>query len=238
MANNNTRAPVVMADMDFTLYDHELHVFQYMETNYGHRGWVMHPDLTNNYSLSYQYGDLFGKEVQEIVDAFQQSERFYIDMPLMSGAREAVFEMTEEGIYVKIISAPSTVNLTSPEQKKESIRIQFDEYSDIKWSEERFSMPEDRCVEFADIHIDDHSALVTTELTEWERIYFAQNHNQGMFPRLEHWSQWRELIYPMLHAKGFEMIDGRWGKVIANVPQGLILPREQPSLDQAVLWTP
>ena len=208
--------------MDDTIAALEEAVYEYMLENYGDEGWAIHPNDRNGYALSEQYDDEFGEHVGDIVRAFQRSPGFFLNMKPIKGSIEAIHEMMDEGIDVVFCSTPYRLSLTVRDEKAKWISKYFPEGSYKDWLT-KLVLTHRKYDQYGHFLIDDSPHMTRKPHTKWKQIFAAKKYNEDCSPRLEDWSKWRDVVYPILREQGFKMVDGQWGKeptskIVLTVP--------------------
>lgn len=181
--------PIVLVDMDGVLAD--------LETGFYDRWAARFPDRPQRPQADptqFLVADQVGRRWFDDVRAITCEPGFYLDLPVINGAAEAMNAMLDAGWNVRICTAPLTSNPTCASDKLEwAYRHLGDQWS------KRVIIAKDKTLVRGDLLIDDKPA-VTGDLTPtWSHVVFDQPYNrQAPSPlRLSRWQDWTSLA-PLL----------------------------------------
>lgn len=133
------------------------------------------------------------EEGKRIINAIMDEAGYYSDLPPMPGAKEAIFEMIEEGHDVRIVTAPWVTNKTCASDKIEWFEREYGP----GWGK-RVIITSDKTLIRGDILIDDKPYIEGSMEPEWEHVRFTAPYNKHLNDkrRLTEWKEWRGLLVP------------------------------------------
>lgn len=119
----------------------------------------------------------------------------YADLEPIEGGVQAVNEMLDEGLDVALCSSPYLSNPTGASAKYDWAIKHLGE----RWGD-RTVLTRDKTRVRGDILIDDKSHVHGQMTPTWKHVIFDASYNREVIdrPRLECWSQWREVVLPLL----------------------------------------
>ncbi|WIB65655.1 hypothetical protein [Curtobacterium sp. MCBD17_040] len=183
--------PTVLVDMDDVLVDFGAGLYErFILDNPGH------PIKTPAERESF---DLFGGESedhkQRLMAAMNHPD-LYGSLKPIPGAFEAVHEMLDLGIDVRVCTAPWATNPTCASQKLTML-----EELGGKFFANRAIISKDKTFVRGDLLIDDRSGVTGALTPEWQQLLFTQPHNRfdTVLPRLNGWANWQDTVLPMLN---------------------------------------
>lgn len=143
------------------------------------------------------------REKFEIEENFQASERaqvmeviaspgFYESLEPLSGAVEALHKMVDEGVDVKLVTAPHPLCTGSCAREKfiSVERLLGPEFL------ERMIITRDKTQVQGDLLVDDKPRVSGSRTPSWKHVLFSQSYNQGMEGkgRLSVWTEWADTL--------------------------------------------
>lgn len=143
------------------------------------------------------------REKFEIEENFQASERaqvmeviaspgFYESLEPLPGAVEALHKMVDEGVDVKLVTAPHPLCAGSCAREKfiSVERLLGPEFL------ERMIITRDKTQVQGDLLVDDKPRVSGSRTPSWKHVLFSQSYNQGMEGkgRLSVWTEWADTL--------------------------------------------
>lgn len=143
------------------------------------------------------------REKFEIEENFQASERaqvmeviaspgFYESLEPLPGAVEALHKMVDEGVDVKLVTAPHPLCAGSCAREKfiSVERLLGPEFL------ERMIITRDKTQVQGDLLVDDKPRVSGSRAPSWKHVLFSQSYNQGMEGkgRLSVWTEWADTL--------------------------------------------
>lgn len=180
--------PVILIDMDGTLVDWD-------------RGFMSRWGSTCEVdrSKSYAMEECVPPEFkQQAIDLFHQ-EGFFLNLPWMEGALDALREMEAAGLQLFICTSPIKTSRYCAQEKLEWVANNLGE----SWLN-KVILCQDKTTVAGDLLIDDKpfeflapGGKHTT--ATWRQVLFDAPYNRQMrLPRMLRWHDWRNIVYPML----------------------------------------
>ncbi|MGW8431171.1 5' nucleotidase, NT5C type [Curtobacterium citreum] len=184
------RQPVVLVDMDDVLVDFGAGLYErFLLDHPGHH--IKRPEERDNF-------DLFGGETDDHKTRLMASmnhPELYASLKPLPGAFDALHQMIDLGINVRICTAPWATNPTCASQKM----TQLEELGG-QFFANRAIISKDKTFVFGDLLIDDRSGVTGAIPPTWKQLLFTQPHNRldTVLPRLAGWDGWQSTVLPML----------------------------------------
>jgi len=138
----------------------------------------------------YEMEECVRKEDAEEAKAMYTSKGFFLNLPPMRGALDAISEIASRGYIVHICTKP----VLSPycvQEKYEWVRKHLGE----EWMT-RIIMTHDKTVIRGTLLIDDHPNIRGSRFPSWRQLIFDAPYNRHRtdLPRLSSWSNWEKLF--------------------------------------------
>jgi 5'-nucleotidase len=123
------------------------------------------------------------------------SEGFFLNLPPMKGAIEAVKEMAAKGYRVFFCTSPVLTSHHCAGDKFEWVRKHFGQ----EWVQ-RIIITSDKTAVRGDVLIDDKPKITGTNLPTWRHLMFDAPYNMSETPpmRMNDWTQWEKAITALL----------------------------------------
>lgn len=195
----------ILVDMDGVVCDFEAQFLQCWRSAYPDAGWIPVEQRRTHYVDRDPSGVYDESRSHSVITA----PRFYETMPPIPGAIEALREMQDWGLEVRICTAPFGKGDTAAKcevEKRAWVKTHLGE----EWlTPERFVCIKDKTLVAGNLLIDDkpepssHWSGSLAKEPSWKHVVFSQPFNveapecRGK-PRLETWSDWREMLSPFL----------------------------------------
>lgn len=191
------RKEIVLVDMDGVLFDWTAGFYRIAREIADERGVTL--GLPEPQALTSFYFDQMvapgDEHTLDIVNAAMHDERLYADLEPIDGAVDALNEMAELH-EVRICSTPDKNNPACASAKYAAMREHFG----AVWAG-RVILTHDKTLVHGRLLIDDKPQIkgLMSGMQSWQQVAFAQPYNVGFpGPRLERWSDWREVVEPLL----------------------------------------
>ena len=142
-----------------------------------------------------QYAERFGPEWGEAINAITRREEFFLKLPAITGAVEALKEMGEAGHEVFLCTSPLTSARWCVPEKLAWVENHLgDDWLDrviISKDKTLVGDPLQRCV-----LVDDRPVITgRAKRPPWTHVLFDAPYNQtARGPRLSGWAEWREVL--------------------------------------------
>ena len=118
---------------------------------------------------------------------------FFESFEPIEGGIEAVKEMLDLGLNVRICTSPYFTNPTGFQAKADWIQKHFD-----VWFLKRLVITNDKTLVKGDFLIDDRPDFPDGKSykPEWKHLVFEQKYNEGLFPKEDYinWKNWKEVL--------------------------------------------
>lgn len=196
------RCLTVLVDMDGVMCDFEKHMLLEFRKRYPREPFVL-PDDRRTFYMAEQYDELkpgLALKINQIMN----EKGFFLTMPPIAGAVDAVKEMSEmDGVQVFICTSPVDDSLFCVSEKFAWVK----EHLGSEWIKQTI-LTSDKTLIHGDILIDDRNHVTgLVSPPSWDHIIFTQAHNRhltasegqrqfGFVGRLENWTDgsWHSLI--------------------------------------------
>mmetsp|Transcript_149008 Transcript_149008/g.285472 ORF Transcript_149008/g.285472 Transcript_149008/m.285472 type:complete len:210 (+) Transcript_149008:85-714(+) len=200
-----SRDCVVLVDMDGVICDFEAQFLQRWRKTHPSARWIPTEARTSHYVDQDASGAYDTRRSHAII----MSPGFYDSMPPIPGALDALREMQAEGLRVCICTAPFGRGETAANCEAEK-RAWVKSHLGEDWlTPERFICIKDKTLVPGKLLIDDkpnpssHWSGGLAREPSWQHVVFTQPFNLEAAecrdtPRLACWSEWREILQPLL----------------------------------------
>lgn len=139
---------------------------------------------------TYRIIDQYPPEVSKMIGDIILGDGFYDALKPISGAKEALLGMIEEGLEVFICSTPAYDNLNSALDKYRWIN----RHLGSEWTR-RVILTSDRTLIKADLLIDDNPIVTGLREPEWEHVVFDRPYNLNVIDKRRlSWNNWRGIL--------------------------------------------
>lgn len=159
--------PIVLVDMDGVLVDFEEHFLKCFMAEYPELPFIPVKERRVFYAQ-----DDYPPEYKPLIHSIFESEGFFLTMPPMDGALEAMKTLAEKN-EVFICTAPFTSSRHCAGEKFEWVRKHLGE----EWLS-RMVISKDKTMTRGDYLIDDKPAIVGVKKPEWEHVIFDAPYNR------------------------------------------------------------
>ncbi|NLG74473.1 MAG: 5'-3'-deoxyribonucleotidase [Chloroflexi bacterium] len=179
----------ILVDMDGVIADFEGSFINLWKQQYPRQAYIPLEDRKTFYLL-HQYPQELQPLAMEIISA----PGFYRGLDVIPGAVEALHEMVNLGIDVRICSSPARDYHNCVLEKYEWV----DEHLGSDWIG-RMILTEDKTLIRGDILIDDRPELPGSDTPTWEHVLYDQPYNRavGNKRRLT-WQNWKTVLKEVL----------------------------------------
>eukprot|EP00924_Labyrinthula_sp_SR-Ha-C_P016704 augustus_masked-scaffold_6-processed-gene-12.38-mRNA-1 protein AED:0.22 eAED:0.24 QI:0/-1/0/1/-1/1/1/0/726 len=132
------------------------------------------------------------KETEAVIEVIQE-QGFYYELKPFEGAVEALKEMVDMGVDVRLVTSPH------PTCAAECAKEKYDwleKYLGPSWID-RLVIARDKTYMYGDVLIDDKPKVSgKSKVIQWTQVVFHQNYNAGVSgkARLSKWSEWKEVV--------------------------------------------
>lgn len=173
---------IALVDMDAPLVQWEEGLVSLARTLHPH---IHTPDAGTRYDWDLLVG-LAAHERDAIINVMHYPG-FYRGLQPVEGAKQALYEMLEEGIEVILCSTPSLDNPTCASDKLAFLDEHFG-----REIAKRTILTQDKTLVRGDILIDDKPTIKGLMAPTWKHVIFDRAYNLGVpGPRLVDWANWR-----------------------------------------------
>lgn len=146
---------------------------------------------------NYWIEDSFPNEYHQLIHDIICSEGFFLHMNPKDGAIKAIGELIDNGFQVRLCTSPHSKSLYCIDEKKKWV----EKYLGQSFVDEMI-FAHDKTEVDGHLLIDDRDDIISRgkRSPAWEQVLFDAPYNQKspMPHRLNHWSEWRDVIYPIL----------------------------------------
>lgn len=155
---------------------------------------LLHPDVEVKQAnlTSFYFRDNFPQVYGPDIAAIHNSQSFILSLPLIRGARKAIYEMIDQGHQVIICTSPLDKNPHCMPETKVWIAKKF------PGKRIPVIFASDKTIVLGDYLIDDKPHIIGANPTPtWKRIVFDQPHNRNLdpqIPRIRSWHNWPSVI--------------------------------------------
>lgn len=176
---------ILLVDMDGVLGDFDLHFCEIWKEKYPDRRQIDRSNRTSHL-VAGEFPEAMQSDVREIV----RMPGFYLDIPVVQGAVEALRELSESDIEVWICTCPSKEYQNCVPEKYQWV----ERHLGMEWTR-RIIMIRDKSLVQGTFLIDDNPQLPNRHLAAWRQILFDTPYNRmdTSLPRIT-WANWREVL--------------------------------------------
>lgn len=177
---NQVAPPVVLIDMDGVLVDWDQGFIS---------AWKNRSPVDR--SISYYMEKCLDADREDECLQLIHSENFFLNLPPMEGAIQAVKEMEAEGLQVFICTSPLKASMFCAYEKIEWVREHLGE----EWID-KIIICQNKTEIRGDLLIDDKPTCATMH-SIWRHVVFDAPYNRHLgahVPRLSKWQDWRSLL--------------------------------------------
>ena len=177
---------IVLVDMDGVLADFDLHFASLWRERFPGR-----PPFDLMRRTCFRVADELPPEWREDARSIYSVAGFFLDVPPVTGALEAMLEMPHVGLDVWICTSPLTRYNHCVLEKYQWI----EQHLGFDWTE-RVIMTKDKGLVRGDVLIDDHPSLPGREKALWRQIVFDTPYNRHIsdLTRMTSWASWRQAL--------------------------------------------
>jgi 5'-nucleotidase len=131
---------------------------------------------------------------KNLLFGISRKKGFFLNLPPIKGAINAVQEMVEMGIDVRICTTPITDYDHCVVEKYQWVEKHLG-----KEFTSRLILTRDKTLIFGDVLIDDRPSIQGILTPQWKHILFDAPYNQHVKSvRLNDWRQWKEVVLPQV----------------------------------------
>lgn len=174
---------IILIDMDGVVADYDTNLINKMK--------IKHPEIDihkdNIWNLINENNHFYDSKKE-----ISYSSDFYLEHPIINGAKDAIMEMLDNGYQIFFCSSPTVKNMTCHSDKNLWIRHYFG--NDLA---KKLILTKDKTVVHGDYLIDDKFYINgVNKNPSWTHILFDQPYNRHTEHkhRLKNWSDWKYFI--------------------------------------------
>lgn len=175
---------VVLVDMDNVLADFDQRIADIWKKKYPDLPFV---DLSEKNTFYLE--DSMPKEYSPLIEEIFLQKGFFLSLPVISGAIEALKYLEQKGHTVRICSAPILRNKYCASEKLEWIKNHLGRDFCRK-----VIIVKDKTLVHGDFLIDDKLEVKGELAPTWEHIVFSKPWNQGLSKRYLDWTNYRNIF--------------------------------------------
>lgn len=176
----------ILLDMDDTLFDFAGGIIALYHERYPEEPFVAHADIYD-YHFSQVYREQYGKEAGDRIESLFHTQGLYRNLKPLPGAVEAVHEMLDEGLDVRICTAPLKKFRHCVLEKFESLDEHFG-----RNLTDQIVLARDKTAIKGDFLVDDKPYITGRYTPEWTQLFYDQPYNRTIaFPRIIDWKEWK-----------------------------------------------
>jgi len=180
---------IILVDQDGPLADFEEEWLNRWREKYPDEFYIDHVDREDFY-----IHDQYPKHLRAQVDAVYHAPGFYRNLPVVKGCQEAMFEMLDMGIDVRICTAPLPAYQNCVLEKYEWI----EEHLGMEFVLRTIIAP-DKTLVRGDILLDDKPTVKGSMKPTWEHVLYTSPYNRRITDQKRlTWDNWKEVLLPML----------------------------------------
>ncbi len=167
---------ILLLDLDGVLADFDRGFALRWQAHTGHR------PLRSEQRRHFHIADDYAPQLRECIEALIASPGFYRQLPLMAGAAEAVSELRQQGLELRVVSTASALpHINEDKRAWVSLHLGPD-------MAERCILSEDKTLITADVLIDDKPRITGQHCPRWQHILYDQAYNRHIAGRRIDWS--------------------------------------------------
>ncbi|TCJ14925.1 5'-3'-deoxyribonucleotidase [Parasulfuritortus cantonensis] len=176
---------LILLDQDGVLADFERGFHEAWDTRMGN----LHPALPLEQRRAFYVRDDYPDTYRNEVEAVYHAQGFYRDLPVISGAIEAIQALLEFGHDVRICTSPlNQYRFCLPEKYEWVERNLGPDFV------HRMIVTKDKTVILGDVLVDDKPSVTGTRTPAWQHVIFDQPYNrQADGPRMT-WENWNAVL--------------------------------------------
>lgn len=190
----NTK-PIILVDLDGVLANFELACLEAWQREYPSLPYI---ELENrcHWDVRMDYRAL-DSSYEGLMKDLMREKDFYLNLPIIDGAKEAMEEMLAANYEVLICTTPSRINLKCTTEKSEWVVKMLGPH----WVE-RIIFTRDKTMVRGDILIDDKPVICGLLTPTFTHVLFdwAYNREQDK-PRIKEWKNWRQTVDSVLETR-------------------------------------
>ncbi len=168
---------ILLLDLDGVLADFDRGFAQCWQAQTGNR------PLLSEQRQHFHIADDYEPQLRESIEALIASPGFYEQLPMMAGASEAVSQLSQQGIDLRVVSSASTRPHINADKRAWIRRHLGDEMA------ERCLMSEDKTLIRGDFLIDDNPLISGCRHPDWQHILYDHAYNRHIVGRRIDWSE-------------------------------------------------
>jgi 5'-nucleotidase len=187
----------ILVDMDGTITDFEGELFKRYQEKYPDSCNIIPIKNRKTFYAADDYSNRFGPEYKTIINDIIHEKGFFLSLPIITGASEALNNMIEKGYDVFLC--------TSPLQKFQNCVLEKYEWVKNNLGDEwinRIILTRDKTIIKGTILIDDKPEIKGSVIPKWKHILFHQPYNSNINkPRIKIWSDWQTAVFSPINQK-------------------------------------
>lgn len=170
-----------LVDMDGVLADLDRHFLTQYQTRYPDKPAIPLAERTTFYIQ-----DQYPEELQPLVTEILFAPGFFLDLPVIPGAKEALEEM-KNSHEVFICTSPLLANPTCTSDKIQWLERHFGAY----WTE-KLIISKDKTMVHGDVLIDDKPHITGAQTPSWYHVLYTQPYNRFLTSKSRiTWTNWK-----------------------------------------------
>lgn len=195
------RAPLVLCDMDNTIVS--------FDEAFAKRWCELDPTFDPAWVRDRKEFEMelnFPQEWRPKAEAIMGTPGFYASFDPVEGALDALRQMVDSGWDVRLCTAPH------PLQWEDCVREKYEwvrKYLGESWLHRIIVVRDKTCIR-GDVLIDDKPSVTGFyKEPEWAHVLFDQSYNRNVegAVRLRRWSEWRNILIPLLSERGVDCVE-------------------------------
>lgn len=184
---NDPNRPIVLVDMDGVLCDWQAQFNELLENHYPHIPVIPREEIS-----VFKAQSLYDQEYHAEIAEMMNREGFYRTLRPIEGAVKAMKEMAEE-YNVFICTAPYVTHEGCASEKM----LWVQEHLGSEWLN-RMVITSDKTLVEGVLLIDDKPNIKGMGKRVWKHVVFDASYNQGIYPRIDRWADWRKTVEPII----------------------------------------